>query len=46
LGIRLAEAHDPRHDLISKSDINEHHVVVRMVNDAVKECNELGVALA
>ena len=44
-GICLPEADDPGHDLVRKSDINEDHMVVRMVNDTVQECNELGVAL-
>jgi hypothetical protein len=44
-GICLPETDDPGHDLVRKPDINENHVVVRMVNDAVQECNELGVTL-
>jgi len=44
-GIRLPKAHHPRHNLVRQSDINQHHVVVRMVDDAIQKCNEFSVAL-
>jgi len=44
-GICLPEADDPGYYLVCKSDIDEDHMVVRMVNDAVQESNEIGVAL-
>jgi len=43
--ICLPEANQPWHNLVRRSDTNQIHVVVRMVDDALQKCNEFSVAL-